>query len=886
MKPTPFCLLIFSRIGTIVILWAIAACQPQPQPQRRTLTEQSPILRVKYDLPDKNYTLGDVRFPDLLEKLVLKQSDSQQQAIFCRLRQCQNEFESDNLPFAMYQSAGILSEIWGEENDAIDSLLSAEALYILTRTYFYDRNTSLEPTNSLLLRAMDLSAGLVHTSDTLTQIVSLFQLAREHDVWEGVTTRYGRYVSSLLEEEWMHASSVALNIKEEYLGLEGPAIMRSLCNQYSDYQKLRDNGIPFQEEEMIDCLRKGLTIIERLESKEVNEYGEYIGYFFCSLWNHQQWREHEDSIRKVLTQWLRFLTENDTYELGNPVTHIINHRAMIGWANMLPKYLLHFKQTFDKSDLEETRETLTKLLEQKARKRYKKGKSESLTGLIKYLRMRLAGEHRFPITGKAAFGVFQMMIPHFFIQERSALIDRYIADEDSMFRQKFDEIYIIRDSLKGVERKLQQLPTQEAFALCSKWNQAFLNTRSFLNQKRAPETFTLQTLPLAEIQQSLQPNETWISLMKDGMFSFIAICDKETFSLDSLPGGSTYIDTSPRMQRVYNRLKQKISYSHTWTAQDQTDLEALAQFYFKGRIPPATQHLILSSSHIDDTSISTNPTNNLWDLLLYTYMKQQGRLLKSIRYSGDIFYKERRLPVQTRKNASLIAIAPKFERKRFDKPPSGLDFHPGFMSMDDADNPRAGFGHLDYNIPEVLRIGERIETILLVGEEASEASFLQQNSSGSVLHFSTHAFVNKEEPFQSGIVMGSNYDLEGIGENDNILRAHEIRRLPLDAELVVLSACQTGTGPKREMGVQWTLAHAFREAGCQNIISSAWKVNDKATHDILIEFYAQLLDGKGKAEALYLAKEKYRNENPSQGPFYWAPLRLHGDNLEIALCPN
>lgn len=103
-------------------------------------------------------------------------------------------------------------------------------------------------------------------------------------------------------------------------------------------------------------------------------------------------------------------------------------------------------------------------------------------------------------------------------------------------------------------------------------------------------------------------------------------------------------------------------------------------------------------------------------------------------------------------------------------------------------------------------------------------------------------------------------------------------RLPLDADLVTLSACDTSKGKlEGEKGIE-SLTHAFLIPGARSVVGSLWKADDAATVDLMMEFYARVARGETEADALRGAKismlVKY---GPHAAPFYWAGFVVTGN---------
>jgi CHAT domain-containing protein len=104
-----------------------------------------------------------------------------------------------------------------------------------------------------------------------------------------------------------------------------------------------------------------------------------------------------------------------------------------------------------------------------------------------------------------------------------------------------------------------------------------------------------------------------------------------------------------------------------------------------------------------------------------------------------------------------------------------------------------------------------------------------------VVHFSTHGLLNNEHPELSGLVL-SLFDASGRPQ-DGILRLHDIHNLRLNADLVVLSACETALGTQVRGEGLIGLARGFMYAGASRVVASLWKVEDQATASLMKQFY-------------------------------------------------
>ncbi len=145
-----------------------------------------------------------------------------------------------------------------------------------------------------------------------------------------------------------------------------------------------------------------------------------------------------------------------------------------------------------------------------------------------------------------------------------------------------------------------------------------------------------------------------------------------------------------------------------------------------------------------------------------------------------------------------------------------------------------------------------------------------------ILHFATHALINNAHPELSGLVL-SLVDEQGR-EQDGFLRAHEIFNLKLPAELVVLSACQTGLGKEVKGEGIVGLTRSFMYAGAPRVVVSLWSVRDREAAELMARFYKRLLgpERMSAAAALRAAQvEMWRVQQAA--PYYWAAFALQGE---------
>jgi CHAT domain-containing protein/tetratricopeptide (TPR) repeat protein len=199
-----------------------------------------------------------------------------------------------------------------------------------------------------------------------------------------------------------------------------------------------------------------------------------------------------------------------------------------------------------------------------------------------------------------------------------------------------------------------------------------------------------------------------------------------------------------------------------------------------------------------------------------------------------------------------------------------LAFAP-FASATYKDTPGYSFSSLPASKEEVSGLQGKI----FMDTVATKNNFLRSATRYSIIHLATHASVNNDIPSRSFIAFYP-------GTEDYKLYAQEIYDLRLDStDLVILSACETGTGQLIKGEGMMSLSRAFAYAGCHNIITSLWKAEDKTTAFLTQRLHVYLNKGYNKDKALQQAKlDLLANEEIAprfKTPNYWAYLLFIGN---------
>ena len=184
-------------------------------------------------------------------------------------------------------------------------------------------------------------------------------------------------------------------------------------------------------------------------------------------------------------------------------------------------------------------------------------------------------------------------------------------------------------------------------------------------------------------------------------------------------------------------------------------------------------------------------------------------------------------------------------------------------------------------IKEVQSIDETVPSDVFINEQATEANFKKHASDYNVLHLAMHTIMKDDDPLNSLLAFSDVEDGDTI--EDNRLYAYEIYNLKLNAEMAVLSSCNSGFGKMQKGEGMMSLARGFIYAGCPSIVMTLWQVADKSSSELMTSFYGYLKKGKSKQEAMRLAKTDYLEsaDDLTSNPYFWSGFVVLGDSSPI-----
>ncbi len=265
--------------------------------------------------------------------------------------------------------------------------------------------------------------------------------------------------------------------------------------------------------------------------------------------------------------------------------------------------------------------------------------------------------------------------------------------------------------------------------------------------------------------------------------------------------------------------------------------------------------------------LTSQPANPL-QFKTHPYLLQQHAI--SYAYSASLLPATASTHHAPPKN-SLLAFAPSFKD------------YGGYQSIEGKR--RTGLYPLQFNATEVNSVVNTMGGQGFVAQQATKENFLANAPNYRVLHISSHAKANNLYPKLSFVAFTGDTAL-----TDPFLYLADIYNLRLKADMVVLSACETGFGKLYTGEGIASLAQGFTYAGSKSIITTLWSVDDRSTSDIITAFYQNLKQGMRKDAALHTAQQQFlaseQLNNQYAHPFYWAGIIPVGNMAPLSKKSN
>jgi CHAT domain-containing protein/tetratricopeptide (TPR) repeat protein len=249
----------------------------------------------------------------------------------------------------------------------------------------------------------------------------------------------------------------------------------------------------------------------------------------------------------------------------------------------------------------------------------------------------------------------------------------------------------------------------------------------------------------------------------------------------------------------------------------------------------------------------------------------------SYHYAAQLHYQQMNAEVKP-SNGLLLACAASYKGDSIAESRSPI-LDAKFRHSPKLRNLRDALNELPAATAEIQALEEKLKGDFWYEDQVNEKRFKAEAGNYGMIHLAMHGILNSDHPVLSSLA----FTEEGDSTEDNFLQAFEISRMQLNAQLVVLSACETGYGKFEQGEGIVSLARAFMYAGTPSVVVSLWQVNDLSTSVLMQRFYHHLAQGKSKAAALQQAKIDYikRAQHQAAHPAFWAAFIQLGDPRPI-----
>lgn len=422
-------------------------------------------------------------------------------------------------------------------------------------------------------------------------------------------------------------------------------------------------------------------------------------------------------------------------------------------------------------------------------------------------------------------------------------------------------------------------------------NKLFAARRRYTNllsdlKQNYPTYFELlhdvRTPRVGAIQLALDPQTAILSYFSTEERIYAFYIDKNDFHFTSIHKD---LALKQDLEAFYEAITRKLKGVYLFSAQ------RLYQKLMPFTIPQSIEHLVfipdaeLLSLPFEalltrDLSISEEKADEILDFSALPYLINQYQV--SYALSGMLYYQSLTQPLDLQNNDdNMLALAPIFGDNTLI--PSTVRSTINRLGQDqDAFTYQGSYvaplPATEREVSTIQQVFQKhdIQVNSFTNQEASESLIKgAQARQAKYLHIATHGFVNEALPELSGLLL---HRSPGSKE-DGILVAGEVYNLRLNADLVALSACQTGIGKITTGEGILGLSRAFKYAGAKNLMVSLWKVADDSTADLMTHFYEKHLDKKEShfAGSLKLAKQKMIESKTYSHPYYWSAFILIGE---------
>lgn len=367
---------------------------------------------------------------------------------------------------------------------------------------------------------------------------------------------------------------------------------------------------------------------------------------------------------------------------------------------------------------------------------------------------------------------------------------------------------------------------------------------------------------IAEIKKHLPAKALLVEYFTTPNILYAFVVAKNQCKMLALPGGSGFRQVLRKYVRSIKMRKRATEFTKTSYAAYQQLLQPL-EAYLKGK----DQLIVVGDDLLLSIPFEPLITQKAPDLLAsfdkLPFLLHQYSL--SYHYSANLMVQPMRQK-QNQHRQAFLGFAPVFTKSK---------------TSHTRDNDNGSIRALPYTEKEIDKIiaifsqnAQQVKAAM--HQQATEALFKSIGQQYRFVHLATHSVTNAQHPELAYIQFEPTPNHQDR-YNEGRLYANEIYALKLNADLVVLSSCESGSGKIERGEGMMGLNRGFLYAGARNVVYSLWKVNDRPTSEFMIRFYHHLIVGKLPFhKALQRTKQEYIKKHPLKRPHDWAGFLIIG----------
>lgn len=342
-------------------------------------------------------------------------------------------------------------------------------------------------------------------------------------------------------------------------------------------------------------------------------------------------------------------------------------------------------------------------------------------------------------------------------------------------------------------------------------------------------------------------------------YLYLMYLNKENVSLNRIEIDSSFIQNITLLREYINQSSDKVKYSKADRSTMNANFLAKSRELYNQLIGPIESDF----SKVEDIIVVPDKQIGFvpFDILSSTG-SEEDYLIHTYRISYAY---------------SMSMYALMLSENQSSKQTDILGFAPSFNSF-------SGLSTLPFNTTELQLINNVIKVNDFINGEATKINFLNSYQDYSILHLSTHGIVDQVNPSHSYVAFSD--DPSDSTKLSNSLFANEIFNLDSNADLLVLSACETAIGEIAQGEGIMSLSRAWASTGIKSIVSTLWRIDDQFTSEFMVHFYQGLALGNNKTESLRNAKLNMMQNELYKHPYYWSSFTLMGDTSTLSLASS